>query len=707
MIYLKLLRYCSIGAVFFLFSCSAPKMLELDQINVIENRIGSKVYRPSYDRKTDIINTKLDLSFNWDSAFVYGKATILAKPYFYSTDNLVLDANGFQINEVSLIKNDYKSPLNYIYDGKKLQISLDNVYHKDQTYSVFIDYVAMPNKLKVGKDISTAGDRGLYFINNRGEDQGKPQQIWTQGETECNSTWFPTINDPQEKMSQELNITVPSHFVSLSNGSLEYSSLNGDGTRTDSWHQEQAHSTYLTMIAVGNFTITKDKWRDKEVNYYTEPEFASTAKLVFGNTPEMMEFFSTKLGVDFPWDKYSQIVVRDFVSGAMENTSASVFYDGLNMTEGEHIDQNQDDIIAHELFHHWFGDLVTAESWSNLSLNESFATYGEYLWHEYKNGRDQADFKALNDLTTYLNNEDKINVNLIRFDYADREHMFDEVSYQKGGLILHMLRKTVGDDAFFKALNTYLTRFAFKSAEIHDLRLVFEEITGRDLNWFFNQWFFDSGHPSLSIKNSYDNDKKEISIHIEQFQDLSEMPLFQLPIAIDIYSNGLVERKEIILNKQSQYFVFPLSNYPDLVNVDAERYLLAEIYEEKTVKEYSFQYHHAPLFMDRLEAVSKLLISKDDDLSKRTLIKAINDKHWAIRSIALEIIPLLSSQERVLVYEKIRKLALEDPVSQIRASAIDIIGNYFLAMDNREIFLKTAKDKSDAVKKASFNASKK
>lgn len=704
MISFKILRYCSLGAVFFVLSCSAPKMVNLDPITIIENRPGSSIYRGSYIRSNDIINTKLDLSFNWDSAFVYGKATILAKPYFYDSDQLILDANGFDIKQVSLMQNEDKKPLDYSYDGKKLKIKLDKTYQKNQSYSVFIDYVAMPNKLKIGKDIASAGDRGLYFINNTGKDKDKPQQIWTQGETECNSSWFPTINDPQEKMTQELNITVPEGYVSLSNGSLEFSSLNGDGTRTDSWRQEQAHSTYLTMIAVGNFTISKDQWRDKEVNYYTEPEFAPTAKIVFGNTPEMMEFFSNKLGIDYPWDKYSQIVVRDFVSGAMENTSASVFYEGLNMTEGEHIDQNQDDIIAHELFHHWFGDLVTAESWSNLPLNESFATYGEYLWDEYKNGRDQADYQAFNNLEAYLSSGDKKRVDVIRYDYADREHMFDEVSYQKGGLILHMLRKTVGDEAFFKALNTYLKKFAFKTAEIHDLRLIFEEITGRDLNWFFNQWFLASGHPELNILNSYNSDNKELTINIEQNQDLSEMPLYRLPMAVDIYLNGEVIRKEIILDKQNQSFVFPISSSPDLVNVDAEKYLLAEKNEEKTLVQYAFQYQNAPLFLDRLEAITVLLKHKDEALSQNTLIKAINDKHWFIRKNALELIPHLSSEKRASVYEKIKELALHDTVSQVRALAVETLGKYYRSMDNREIFFMTALDKSIAVKKATKQA---
>ena len=495
-------------------------MVSLDPVTVSENKPGATIYRGSYTRKTDLINTRLDLSFDWDSAYVHGKATIQAKPYFYATDQLLLNANGFRINNVSLVNSYDKKPLLYTYDGKILSITLDKVYNNDQNYTVFIDYVAMPNKLKISEDISSSGDRGMYFINLDGKEKNKPKQIWTQGETECNSNWFPTINDTQEKMTQELNITVPNDFVSLSNGTLEFSTLNGDGTRTDSWRQEQVHSTYLTMLAVGNFTITKDKWRNKEVNYYTEPAYASTAKLVFGNTPQMMEFFSVKLGVDYPWDKYSQIVVRDFVSGAMENTSATVFYEGLNMSEGQYIDQNQDDIISHELFHHWFGDLVTAESWANLPLNESFATYAEYLWDEFKNGRDQADFKGFQDMSIYIGNKSKDNVDVIRFDYADREHMFDEISYQKGGRIIHMLRKTVGDAAFFKALNLYLTRNAYKSAEIHDLRLVFEEVTGTDMNWFFNQWFLSSGHPVLDIQNAFDPERKEVSVTIRQNQDL-------------------------------------------------------------------------------------------------------------------------------------------------------------------------------------------
>jgi aminopeptidase N len=689
--------YPLLVSIVLIMACSTPRMVNLDPVTLVENAKCSVVYRGSYTKNIDIINTRLDLSFDWDSAHVIGKATIFAKPYFYPSDQLVLNANGFRLNSVSLIKKDDKIPLRYIYDGTLLKISLDKSYTRDQNFTIFIDYVAMPNKLKIGEDIASAGDRGIYFINRDGKDKGKPRQIWTQGETECNSNWFPTINGTQEKMTQELNITVPNEFVSLSNGTLEISTLNGDGTRTDSWRQEQPHSTYLTMLAVGDFVITKDHWRDKELSYYTEPEYASTAKMVFGKTPEMMEFFSNKLGIEYPWDKYSQIVVRDFVSGAMENTTATVFFEGLNMSEGQFLDENHEDIIAHELFHHWFGNLVTAESWANLPLNESFATYGEYLWEEFKYGRDQADVKGLEDMSIYLANKRKTEPDVIRFDYADKEQMFDEISYHKGGRILHMLRKTVGDEAFFESLKLYLTKHSFKTAEIHDLRLVFEEISGMDLNWFFNQWFLASGHPVLSIQSSYDQIKREIKVGITQDQNLTETPLYRIPISVDIYSGGKIERKEIVLDRQNQSFIFPSLSPPDLVNVDAEKYILAEKNEIKSVQEYVFQYQNAPLFMDRIEAILKLKDLKEDASAKELMVSAIKDKNWLIRHTALSVVEHLSDEEKKAVYGTLKDLAINDKVSQVRAAAVEKLGKYYRTSENKEVFALTAKDKSPVV----------
>ncbi|TZF86524.1 M1 family peptidase (plasmid) [Pedobacter sp. BS3] len=684
-----------LSAAFFITACTTQKVA-LDAVKVSANAPGSTIYRGSYTKLTDILHTKLDINFNWDSAFVIGKATIKARPYFYPSNQLILNANGFKINEVSLEKKEDRTPLNYLYDGKLLTIQLDKTYTNTDTYTVFIDYVAMPNKLKAGVDINSNDDRGVYFIKD-------PRQVWTQGETECNSNWFPTINGPQEKMTQEISITVPEKMVTLSNGELDFSSDNGDGTRTDSWRQDKPHSTYLTMMAAGDFTIVKDKWRNKEVNYYMEPQYAKNARLIFGKTPEMIEFFSKKTGVDFPWDKYSQIVVREFVAGAMENTSATVLFDRMNMTPGECLDENYEDIISHELFHHWFGDLVTAESWANLPLNESFANYGEYLWREYKYGVEDADYLNYKDAQKYLAKPENKTLNAIRFDYADREQMFDAVSYEKGGRVLHMLRKTVGDDAFFKSLKLYLTRYAYKTAEIHNLRMAFEEVTGQDLNWFFNQWFLAAGNPKLNIQTSYDNAKHEAVVTIKQEQDLTKMPLFRLPMAIDIYVDGKAERKAITVTKQSETFSFPVSAEPQLINVDAEKYLLAERTENKTIQQNSYQYAHAPLFMDRIEAVQALSRSATEPQAHATLIKALQDKHWYIRRLAVDFVPKLTEPERKQVLGRIRDMALHDERSYVRAAAISTLKSVYAKEDNKTVFSQAARDKAPSVLNALKN----
>lgn len=694
---MRLYRFCSFSFLILLITACSSKRVVLDPITVKGNALGSNIYRGSYSKITDIVHTKLDLKFDFDSSFVIGKAWITAKPYFYPINQVVLDSRGFQIHQVSLVNKDDLLPLKYSYDGKSLKIDLNKTYSSEQKFTLFIDYTAMPSK---AKGIAASGDRGFHFINPTGKENDKPRQFWTQGETESNSAWFPTINGPQEKMTQEISLTVPKQMVTLSNGYLDFSTDNGDGTRTDSWRQEQAHSTYLTMVAGGNFSVIKDKWQDKEVNYYVDPPFAKYAKLVFGKTPEMMTFFSKKLGVEYPWEKYSQIVVHDFTDGAMENTSATVFFEGMNMTDAQYLDENYESIISHELFHHWFGDLVTAESWANLPLNESFATYGEYLWNEHKYGRDYADLYGWKDQQTYLNSDHKDRT-LIRFDYADKEQMFDEVSYQKGGRILHMLRKVVGDEAFFKALNIYLKKYSFKTAEVHDLRLIFEEVTGQDLNWFFNQWFLSPGHPVLAIENSYDANTKQVTVNIRQQQDLNKYPLYRLPFAVDIYVDGKAERKAILLERQNQSFVFDVESQPSLVNVDAEKSLLGEKIEKKSVLQYVFQYENAPLFLDRLEAFQALSQKLPQEKQAReVLIKALSDKSWQIRLAAVNAIDQLKDEEKAEVYELVKNIAVSDSRSYVRAAAISVLSKTFTNRDNQETFQKAFSDKAPSVQKA-------
>ncbi len=440
----------------------------------VKTNAWKTIYRASATRINDLVNTKLDVSFDYSKSWMYGKAWITLHPHFYTTDSLRLDAKNMNINQVALFKSGKLSLLKFSYDSVYLKITLDKTYKAGENYTIYIDYIAKPNDIKRKGSAAISGGKGLYFINPLGKDKKKPIQIWTQGETESNSGWVPTIDKPNQRQTDEISMTVPEKYQTLSNGIMVSHKLNTNGTRTDTWKMTLPHAPYLLMMAVGEFSIIKDTYKGKEVNYYVEKEYAPVARKIFGLTPEMIGFYSKITGVEYPWPKYSQIVVRDYVSGAMENTTATLHAQSAQQDARQLVDENRwEDIISHELFHQWFGDYVTCESWSNITMNESFADFSEILWLEHKHGPDAAAEHNYNNMFMYLRggNEQK---NLVRFNYNDREDVFDLVSYQKGGRILNMLRNCVGDSAFFKSLNLYLRTKKFSSSEAQYLRLAFE-----------------------------------------------------------------------------------------------------------------------------------------------------------------------------------------------------------------------------------------
>ena len=629
-------------------------------------------YRGSATIMHNLIHTKLDVSFDWASRVLLGEAEITLKPHFYTTNQLFLDARGMDINEVKIFKGNVKEELAYEYRNDSICITLDKYYTRADTFKVFINYVAKPESLPKGGSSAITSDKGLYFINADGSDPNKPMQVWTQGETQSSSVWFPTIDRPNQKTTQEIYITVDTSFVTLSNGKLISSIVNNqNGTRTDYWRQTIPHVPYLFMMAIGNYAVVKDYWKGIEVSYYVEPEFEPYARGIFAHTPEMLEFFSKKLGVDYPWEKYAQVVVRDFVSGAMENTTATIYGEFVQKDDRALHDSHNDDIVAHELFHHWFGNLVTCESWSNLALNESFATYGEYMWNEYKYGADEADWNLQNDLRSYLQEARNKQVNLIRFEYDNQDDMFDRHSYQKGGRILHMLRNYTGDEAFYAAFKLYLNDQRFKAAEVHHLRLAFEEVTGEDMNWFFNQWFLDKGHPSLKIDYEYNAESKTQLVKVQQMQSFETTPLYKLPLDIDIYTSSGVQRKRVIINRQSEVFEFKVNEKPALVNFDAAKMLTSTKTDNHTADEWVTMFKRAPKYMDRFEAMS--VITKDYKAGTpeaEVMMSAFDDPHWNIRTMAIKNCNTLIGADRDGIRNKLMQLAKTDPKPSVRADAL-------------------------------------
>ncbi|HZZ74599.1 MAG TPA: M1 family aminopeptidase, partial [Puia sp.] len=523
-----------------------------------------------------------------------------------------------------------------------------------------------------------------------------PVEVWTQGESQSNSAWFPTIDRPNQKTTEEIILTVPSKYVSLSNGIMISSKENGNGTRTDHWKMDLPHAPYLFFFGVGDYAVVKDHYKGKEVNYYVEKEYESVARRIFGLTPEMMAFYSKTLGVEFPWPKYAQMTARDYVSGAMENTTATLHSSTFQQNARELTDGNRAErVVAHELFHQWFGDLVTAESWSNITLSESFARFGEFIWEYDKHGRESGDALVYDQMKQYLNDSASATKDLVRFYYKSREDVFDFVSYNKGGLILNMLKNYLGDSAFYQSLRLYLVTNQFKSAEAQDLRYAFEAVTGQDLNWYWNQWYYGSGHPVFDIRYAWDDAAGHATVIVKQIQQTGK--IFRIPLSIDVYEGGEKTRHKVWIQNAADTFVFSYKQRPSLINVDGDKIIVCEKHDDKSLENYIYQYQHAGLYADKMEAVLYCAKHQSDASdARKLLLMALADPFYKVREATLDALgykadPSLSYLEPVL-----ESIAVADSNKIVRSKAIQFLGS-FKKENHKSLFVKATSDSSYSV----------
>ena len=681
----KLLFAASVIGLFF-NSCSTPKKtikesgqaadtIPLNEVTISAN-LQYKGFATKYFR---LIRTELDLRPDWKKHYIYGQAAISLQAYAYPQDTLTLDAVGFIINKVDLkpFKGETGTAI-YRYDNKKLYISMGKPAAPGETFNVYIDYIACPDSVMSKKLKKRDEFKGFFFIKPENKDSLKPRELYTQGETQSNSCWFPTIDAPDQKMTQKIKLTIDSQYVTLSNGELISSQKNNDGTRTDVWEQKLPHAPYLAMLAAGPWVVVHDSWKNMvPVNYYIEKEYAPYAHLNFGKTPEMIEYYSKILNYSFVWDKYSQVVVRDYDGGAMENTGAVLFFEKMNQDTRMRLDEDLEDVISHELFHHWFGDLVTCKSWSNIALNESFATYGEYLWRDHKYGAQEAGFYMNEDLKKYLEEANYNQQPIIYHYYYDQEDLFDRTRYQKGGLVLVMLRNYLGERVFYNALHNYLVNYAFKTAEIADLRHAFEDASGEDLNWFFSEWFEKPGQPDFEISHNYNNANQTITLTVNQTQTGAQVPVYRMPVDIDVYLPGnKTLRKKIWLENKKDTFSFSVGAKPLLVNFDASKTLVCRKKEYKDAAEWYYQYFHAPLVIDRTEALASLTQKNipGRDSVENVVAAGLKDSFWATRQMALQAVyKSLPEDYYALFKDQIHGIAANDPRASVRASALNII----------------------------------
>ncbi len=647
-------------------------------------------------RQIDVKHIAIDLKFDWEKESAFGTTTITVAP-FNNTNKFNLDAASMTINSVTLSNG---KVLKFNYDGKKendnLEIMLDRIYKEGEDITVKIDYKTnYVNKADADTAIGNFG-RGLRFIKPNDEEPNKPRQIWSQGESEFNRYWFPSYDTPNDFRTTELRATVAKPYFVVSNGKLVETKENADGTRTFYWKMDQPYSNYLTSIVVGEYTEIKNgEYDGKPIYAYGYPSEAKEVAETTKNLPATIKFFSEKTGVKYPYPKYSQTFVEDF-GGGMENISATTQIEEMIHDDRELLDTDSESLQSHELAHQWFGDYVTCRDWGQIWLNESFATYFQAMWDEEHKGHEY--FLYSNVRTNQQTTIDTWNQGnrrpIVTKYYENKDAMFDNYAYPGGGSILHMLRKHLGEENWWKAIHHYLTSNAHQPVSTEEFRIAIEEATGESMDWFFDQWLYKMGHPVFEITQSYDDAKKQLTLNVKQTQKvdpLNEFPqteFFQAKVDVEI--DGKVQ--QVWLKPQAEnVFIFDSPIKPKLVNFDYEGTLLKEMKFDKSADDLIYQMANDKDILGRRWAMSELMKQLGSSTDKTKIISAVRnsaekDASWLIRRAAISNLqemyvpqtppgmPTPTAKLDDATTEMLLK-AVKDEKSLIRADAITLLGD--------------------------------
>jgi aminopeptidase N len=594
--------------------------------------------RPRFapDRVVDIQHIALALDVDPTQRTVAGTATLRTMVIAPNTKTVELDAVELTIDKVIAAGK----PVPFRHDGKRLRVELPAALPSGAELTLAIDYKGAPR-------------RGLYFV---GPDDGyphKPLQVWTQGQDEDSRYWFPCFDAPSEKATSEVKVTVPATMFALSNGTLVSDKTSG-GKRTLHWRLDVPHSCYLVTLAIGDFGTVETKWRDTPVVYYVERGREEAAERTLARTPQMLELFSEKFGVPYPYPRYAQVFVADFIFGGMENTSATTLTDTVLIDERAAIDYDIDALVAHELAHQWFGDLVTCRDWGEGWLNEGFATYSEYIWREHHEGRDAADLELEEWAEQYFGEDaGRYRRTIATKLYDEPIDIFDHHLYEKGGRVLHMLRNVLGDDAFYKTLAHYLGKHRHGLVESRDLARAVEDATGKVVDWFFSQWIIDgAGHPELDIRIRWDADTQLVTVSVEQTQRVEgKTPVFRLPtkMRFRVGANDVDVPIEIV--EQKQVFHLRLEAEPTQAIFDPGRVLLASRKIDKAEPLWLAELAGATLAIDRA-AAAQAIAKRGGPAAEQALMTAVEkDAFWAVRgsaALALGTVRTPSARDRLI-----------------------------------------------------------
>lgn len=601
-------------------------------------------------------HVKLEVKPDFKNKKLYGKVSTQFRAKVSGVSAVDFDAVELHIKSVKFGRTNLRFSQTY----GKLSVSLGREMKEGEKFTINIEYSCTPR-------------RGIFFNYPDKEYPNRPIQAWTQGESDESRFWFPSIDDPNVKVTSEVIATVPKKFVAVSNGKLVSQKINKNGTKTSHWSHEIPHSVYLISLVAGEFSELKDSYDGIPIIYYVPKGREEDAKRTFVNTPDMMKFFSKSLGLKYPYPKYSQVTVADFIFGGMENTNATTLTDSCLLDKRAMIDYNSDELLAHELAHQWFGDLITCRDWANAWLNEGFATYFEALYHEHHLGSDEFAYKMLLEAEEYFGEDrERYRRPIVTNVYEDSVELFDRHLYNKAALILHMLRFVLGDNQFWRAIRHYVQKHKMQNVTTEDFRRAIEEATGRNLEPFFDQWFKKSGYPEFKVSYEWNESSKTAKVTVNQNQSTNgETPVFMLPIEIAITARKRRVHR-IDLKEKQQTFLFPMNEAPSAVEFDPSNWILKTL-EFARPKEMLLKIlKESPAPIERIRVVQELAKLGTQDVVDELKSAFLMEKFWAVQSRIAQALGQIRS--KVALKALLQCLSVKHP--KARRGVVKALGEF-------------------------------
>lgn len=608
------------------------------------------------DRRIDILHLIIDVTPDFKKRTIGGKTTLRFVPIASPLAELRLDAVDIRISSVE----SSAKIAGYQSTADALIITFEKPIPAGTESTVTIAHDAEPQA-------------GLYFRTREMGYKPGDDHLFTQGEAIEARHWFPGFDSPNEKFTSEVICHVPDGMIVLSNGKKMSEEKDAKGLTAVRWLQDQPHPNYLIALCAGYFKAVEDKHGDLPLAFYVPPSYINEAASSFDGTKDMVEFFEQDIGVKYPWAKYYQVIVDDFVAGGMENTSLTIETTRTLFTpESENI-RSSEGLVSHELAHQWFGDYVTCKDWSQTWLNEGFATFYAWLYAGHKHGPDQMKYELFQTLES-ITAQTKDVLPIVNKSYDDPNEQFSYRSYGKAGWVLRMLRSELGDDVYRKAIKAYLEKHGHGNVVTEDLNQAMEAASGRSLDQFFNQWVYHGRNPELEVSYRWLADKKLARVSVKQTQEANDkVLLFNFPLKLRFKGKSGATDYDAIMKERQQDFYVPLAEMPRTVRIDPELTLLAKIKFDQPAEMLYAQLGDKDDVIGRVLACRQLA-EKDDKKTVEQLKTALNgDAFHGVRTAAAIALGKIHSEEAFAALAG----STEQRDARVRQSVISEIGGFF------------------------------